>query len=409
MPGEVPSGWRPSTIGNIAVDSRERFDPADDVGPARPYVGLEHIEPGAAAVRRFGSSADVGSQKTLFRAGDILFGKLRPYLRKVAQVDREGVCSTDIIAIRPKQGTDARFLLTVLASEDLIRHATDTSAGTKMPRTSWEELAAFELPVPPLPEQKKIASILSSVDEAIQATQAVIEQTRRVKEGLLQDLLTRGLPGHTRFKQTEIGEIPEGWEVRSVGELLISCTYGVSCSLDTEPIGTPVLRMGNLQDGRLDLGDLKYADLSSWDREEVLLRGGDVVFNRTNSWDLVGKVALVPPDAPELGYASYLLRLRVDTAKADSAWLWMTMSGSAFQGAIKSIATKGVSQANVNPTKMRGLRLAVPPVGEQLAIVGRVQAADANSDLARGQLSLLRAMKSGLLQDLLTGRVRVAP
>ncbi len=77
----------------------------------------------------------------------------------------------------------------------------------------------LELPLPPLPEQKKIAAILSSVDEAIQATQLVIDQTRRVKEGLLQDLLTHGLPGHTRFKQTEIGEIPESWEVRRLGDI----------------------------------------------------------------------------------------------------------------------------------------------------------------------------------------------
>ncbi len=77
--------------------------------------------------------------------------------------------------------------------------------------------------LPPLAEQKKIAAILSSVDEAIQATEAVIEQTRRVKDGLLQDLLTRGI-GHTRFKQTEIGEIPESWEVRQLGMWLASTT-----------------------------------------------------------------------------------------------------------------------------------------------------------------------------------------
>ena len=93
-------------------------------------------------------------------------------------------------------------------------------------RLTWKSA----LPLPPLPEQKKIAAILSSVDEAIQATEAVIEQTRRVKDGLLQDLLTRGI-GHSRFKQTEIGEIPESWEVQlldTVGSREVAVTHRAS-------------------------------------------------------------------------------------------------------------------------------------------------------------------------------------
>jgi type I restriction enzyme S subunit len=116
---------------------------------------------------------------------------------------------------------DRRYMLELLKSPGMLQRYAAIGAGSVNRRRSisFDTLAAEELRLPPLAEQKKIAQILSSVDEAIEATQAVIDQTRRVKEAMLQTLLTRGL-GHTRFKQTEIGEIPEAWEVRRLGELV---------------------------------------------------------------------------------------------------------------------------------------------------------------------------------------------
>lgn len=208
-------GWRPVRLGEIAEESRERFDPSN--GEERPYIGLEHLESNTGQITAVGSSRDVTSAKTVFRAGDTLFGKLRPYLRKVAQPNFDGVCSTDILAIRPRPGTIPEYLSALLASEPVIQAAVSSAAGTKMPRTSWRQLSQVIVPHPPLHEQHRIAEIIGSVDEATQATRAVVEQTRKVKQGMLQELLTRGI-GHTRFKQTEIGEVPEGWEVTTLGE-----------------------------------------------------------------------------------------------------------------------------------------------------------------------------------------------
>ena len=104
-----------------------------------------------------------------------MFGKLRPYLRKAAAVPFDGLCSTDILALFGRSTLDTRYLAQLAQWHPLQQHAVSTSAGTKMPRTSWTQLGGFEFWLPPLPEQHKIAAILSSVDHAIEKTQAVID------------------------------------------------------------------------------------------------------------------------------------------------------------------------------------------------------------------------------------------
>ena len=181
-------------------------------GDVHPYVALEHLAQGRPALLGWSSAGSATSAKTVFYTGDILFGKLRPNLRKAAAAPFDGVCSTDILPLFGKDGLDSPYLLQLAQWNRLQWHAIATSSGTKMPRTSWKQLGEFTFLLPPLSEQRKIAAILSSVDDAIEKTQKIIDQAQLVKRGLMQILLTRGLPGrHTRFKQTEIGEIPEEW------------------------------------------------------------------------------------------------------------------------------------------------------------------------------------------------------
>lgn len=267
------------------------------------------------------------------------------------------------------------------------------------------EIVKFSASFPPLLEQKRIAEVLGSVDAAIEATKAVIDQSKTVKRGLLQTLLTRGI-GHTKFKDSRLGEIPESWELKTIGDVLDSCVYGISKSLTSEPIGTPILRMGNLQDDKLVLNGFKYADLSNEKSDQVFLSRGDIVFNRTNSLDLVGKVALVETDMP-LGYASYLLRLRTNRTNS-SGWLFRVMSSPSLQTTFRDIATRGASQVNINPTKMRALEIAVPPLAEQEKINEVFEVIDANLASETQKLATLQTLKKGLMDDLLMGKVRVS-
>lgn len=185
--GEVPEGWIHFTPLSIyASNETQKWNEVE----ALPYIGLEHIEQRTGRLLGFGESQHVTSAKNVFEPGDVLFGKLRPNLRKYWKADRKGICSTDILVLRGKQGLENDYLFAVVQSEPFLSFAENDAAGTKMPRTSWKRLGTIELPIPPLNEQKRIAEILSSVDETIASHKANIEQQSRVKKGLMDDLLT---------------------------------------------------------------------------------------------------------------------------------------------------------------------------------------------------------------------------
>ena len=183
----LPEGWRKVRLGDVADLRREQVKPKGD--DLRPYVALEHIS-SEGGLNGHGRAAESISNKTLFQSGDTLYGKLRPNLRKVVRAEFDGVCSTDILAIFACEQAAGSFLGHLLRSDLLHHHAMRGVAGTKMPRTSWSHLSKFEFLLPPLPEQRAIAAVLDSIDEAIERTEEVIAATERLRDALLHELLT---------------------------------------------------------------------------------------------------------------------------------------------------------------------------------------------------------------------------
>ena len=223
----LPPGWKNQRFGDACDRVHDSYQPVNDGDT--PYIGLEHLTQGFPSFVGRGKESEVKSSKTAFKVGDILFGKLRPYLRKGAQADFDGVCSTDILAFRVKEACESDFLKFVIHSDEFIAHAKSTTSGVQHPRTSWPSLREFRLSLPPLPEQKKIAHILSTVQRAIEAQERIIQTTTELKKALMHKLFTEGLPRrslgeggpprHEPQKQTEIGPVPESWEVVEIGDL----------------------------------------------------------------------------------------------------------------------------------------------------------------------------------------------
>ena len=212
----LPAGWKNHRLGEICDRVKESYKPVD--GGDTPYVGLEHLAQGFPAFVGRGTESEIKSSKTAFKAGDILFGKLRPYLRKGAQADFDGVCSTDILAFRTKTECESGFLRFLVHSDEFVDHAKSTTSGVQHPRTSWPSLREFRLSLPTLPEQKMIAHILSTVQREIEAQERIIQTTTELKKTLMHKLFTEGLRNEPQ-KQTEIGPVPESWEVKMVGDI----------------------------------------------------------------------------------------------------------------------------------------------------------------------------------------------
>ena len=150
-------------------------------------VELEHLEQGSGQRLGFVEAENQSSNKRLFETGDVLFGKLRPYLRKYWLATEDGCCSSEIWVLRPLSGVLSEYLLAIVSSDDFISVA-NTSEGTKMPRASWDLVANAEFPVPSFEEQHFIADFLSDFDEAIAAAKKELELWKELKKGLLQQM-----------------------------------------------------------------------------------------------------------------------------------------------------------------------------------------------------------------------------
>ena len=165
MSEKIPKGWKWVKLGEVAEIVKDIVNPNefDDLN----YIGLEHIGQENLRIISIGKSREVNSTKYLFKPNDILFGKLRPYFRKVVKPKFNGICSTDIWVFRAKQGYDQNYLYYFLANWDFVNLASSGEGGTRMPRADWNYLKQTEWIFPPLPEQKAIAEVLSSIDDKI--------------------------------------------------------------------------------------------------------------------------------------------------------------------------------------------------------------------------------------------------
>lgn len=198
--GPLPEGWQVVSLGDVCSLRKEAVRPSDS--PTDIYVGLEHIDSGDPTLKRRGDPKEVKSAKTRFREGEILYGKLRPYLDKAVLSARSGICSTDILVFVP-DGTSiaGRFLVNALHTRRFVSYATSTMTGVNHPRTSWASLQKYQLALPPLPEQKRIAAVLSAVDRKIDMLQNKKKALDQLFKTLLNDLMTARI----RVKDLDVG------------------------------------------------------------------------------------------------------------------------------------------------------------------------------------------------------------
>lgn len=197
------------------------------------YIGLEHIEQQTLRINGYGNSKNVISQKYRFSSGDILFGKLRPYFRKVFRPKFDGVCSTDIWVIKAKKDFDQGFLFYFLANQSFIDACNSGSSGTRMPRADWDHLSETEWELPPLPTQHRIADILSALDDKIELNRQTNDTLEAIAQAIFKEWFVNfNFPGATgEMIESELGMIPKGWRVGKLGEI---CEFAYGKGLKSE-------------------------------------------------------------------------------------------------------------------------------------------------------------------------------
>jgi len=197
--GAIPAGWEVETLGKVAKNLRRNVDP-DDLPPHTPYIGLGHMPQESISLTEWGEAQEVGSTKRQFKEGEILFGKLRPYFHKVGIAPVDGICSTDIVVIMPKQPNWYAFTLCHFSSAEFIDYTTAVSTGTKMPRTKWRDMSRYEIVVPP----KEVAVTFGQlVEPMFHKIRSNILESRTLAD-LRDTLLPKLISGELRVPDTMI-------------------------------------------------------------------------------------------------------------------------------------------------------------------------------------------------------------
>lgn len=271
-----------------------------------------------------------------------------------------------------------------------------------LPSVNQKTLSEIDIPIPPLPEQKRIAEILSSVDEAIEATQAVIDQTQRVKQGLLQELLTKGI-GHTRFKKSEIGMIPESWTVAYV-DSIAKRGSGHTPSKQKPEYWNGEIKWVSLKDSSA-LDKLYISETVSSISEDginnssaVRHPAGTVVLSRDAG---IGKSAIT---TDEMAVSQHFMAWQCsDDLDNHFFYYWLQSMKPMFERVAigSTIKTIGLGY-------FKKLKIPVPPIKEQRKIGGTLTQLDLTTFKYEEEKHKLKLMKKGLMQDLLTGKVRVS-
>lgn len=216
------------------------------------------------------------------------------------------------------------------------------------------DIVRLKVPLPPLPEQRRIANILDQVDRLRRLRAQADAKAARILPALFIKMF--GDPATN----------PKGWPVALLGRAIVETQYGTSVRANTEGRGVPILRMNNISAaGEIDLDDLKLVDLNRRELDRLLLQRGDILFNRTNSIDLVGKTGLWDESELQAVAASYLIRVRVDVDKLLPLFVWAMMQTTFMKSMLASRARRAVGMANINATELRRLPTMFPPLGLQ--------------------------------------------
>ena len=276
---------------------------------------------------------------------------------------------------------------------------------TTIPNLSRGRLAALEIPQPPLAEQQAISAALAQVRDAIKAQEQSIGLAQDLKRAAMQTLFTRGLKGEAQ-KETEIGPIPESWEVESIGDVF-NITQGLSLkgNLATDGDGTPFLRTSNVYWGSIELQSVSRMLLSGDLAQEKLLMAGDLLVCEGGE---IGRAAVWDGEIEYCLFQNHLHCLRpIDASRTEPRFLmaWLE-EGFKYRNAYEGAGNR-TTIPNLSRTRLAGLPIPHPTVDEQREIVAILNAIDRKIDLHRRKRAVLEELFKALLHKLMTGEIRV--
>ena len=412
-PYPVPKPWTKSSIGEVVVKATQR-DPRRKPDEMFQYVDVSSVSNKffkiTNATPTLGSEAPSRARKAI-ETDDILFATVRPTLKRIALVTPEhngAIASTGYCVLRcDKAKADPGFLYSFLITDHFNARMGGLERGASYPAVRDSDVKDSWLPLPPLPEQKKIAYILSTVQRAIKAQEQIIQTTTKLKKTLMHKLFTEGLRNEPQ-KETEIGPIPENWKVKTVGDYCnILNGYAFKSGDYVSSGGIPNFRVVNINwDGTVSMGsDCKFLPASfAESHQKYLLGDGDIMFVMVGATR--GKLAQIPASILPALMNQNMWRIVPNDAGIDRDYLFQHLRRSVVE-----LLKEGEDQARgfFKKSDFRSILLAVPPIDEQIEIRTVFQTLESKLAQHSMKASQLHDLFCTLLNELMTTNIRVAP
>jgi type I restriction enzyme S subunit len=401
-------GWAPRRIGDFAT--RSKLINSD--GAHLPPLSITKDRGVVLQSEKYKKQIATDLRKyVIARRGQFAFDPMSLYYGAIGRVAsmEVGLVSPDYVVFDVDDTVDRTFLNYLLRSPRQVAEyeavaETGNSFG-KRRRVYWSVLEQMAVNIPPLDEQRKIAAIFSAVDDAIAATQALIDQLQIVKKAMLAELLTRGLPGrHTRFKETELGELPVDWDVVRLEDL---CSQVVDCPHSTPryvDAGFPVIRTADVIPGRILFANAKQVSEETLQERvrRLVPEPGDVFYSREG--ERLGIAAPVPAGA-RLCLGQRMMHLRAAGDVEPSFLCWLMNAPVVFEQATGE--TGGSTSPHVNVGSVRAFVVPRPTRDEQTQIGAAMNAAEERLISEERYLAGLKYTKAALMTLLLSGELRV--
>ncbi|KKG07033.1 restriction endonuclease subunit S [Methanosarcina mazei] len=409
--GVVPEEWKIFQVDQLVNVNGESRDPTKNSEELFYYIDIDAVENESGLIKypkRLSGKEAPSRARRVIHKDDVIMSTVRPYHKAFAlvpQIYENQICSTGFAVLSCGKNLDPKYLLHYLLSDKVIDQCISMMAGGQYPALNTSQVSKIKIAFPPLPEQQKIASILSKVNEQIEQTKQIIEKTELLIKGLRQQLLTKGI-GHTKFKKTELGEIPEEWEVcKFIKYIDIKSGKGFKLE-EYSDSGIKLLRIDNVSHGKIVWDTIAYLPNEYADKnQDLVLEEGDILLalNRPVTQNKLKIGILKQEDLPSILYQR--VGKITFNRKINSYYVyhWLTM----FLPNFISKKAVGSDQPFINLTDLRKMTFFVPSEIEQQKIASILSKVDSQIQDNQNYLTRLLELKKGLMHDLLTGKVRV--
>lgn len=443
---ELPEVWVLTKVGEICSSEKDKGQKG-----TIPYLEIGNID--ILTKKYFPGKKPAVKGALLSRKGDILISRVRPMRGAITiTLEKKLYVSSALTVLRPLLGIPSKYLHYFLAwNRTFLDFLGENSTGTMYPTVKEDFILEYSIPLPPLPEQHSIVAnieeLFTKLDVGVELLKKVKKQLKCYRQAVLKHAFEGKLTEEWREKHKDelelalvllerikeerrdegrkgkkqkrkelppvnvshLPELPKRWLWTRVGEVSEMIQYGTSEKAKDNPPGIPVLRMGNIQDGKIVFDNLKYFPKTWSQLDKFILQNGDVLFNRTNSAELVGKTAVYKSYYSSALFASYLIRIKINRSIYLPEILSFFINSFYGRKYIVSIVSQQVGQANVNGTKLSLMPIFLPPLLEQYKIVEEIERrfsiADEVEKIAEQSLKQAERLRQSILKKAFEGKL----